>query len=72
MAHQIEFEEPELRSCDCCGKTLTSLTRFVYRDNDAFAVYYLDLDHDGDRPIARGLVGFGEWAMMMSIRRRRV
>lgn len=58
---EIEFEAPELRSCQCCGKTLTSLTRFVYRGGDAFAVYYLDLNHSGDRPIAYGLVGFGEW-----------
>jgi hypothetical protein len=58
---EIEFEAPETRLCECCGRTLTSLTRFVYRGGDAFAVYYIDLNHDDCRPIAYGLVGLGEW-----------
>ncbi|HLZ75707.1 hypothetical protein [Phenylobacterium sp.] len=59
--YEIEFEEPEFRKCTCCGRTLTSLTRFVHRRGDAFAVYYLDLNHADQRPIAYGLVGFGDW-----------
>jgi hypothetical protein len=61
MDDRIEFEEPEIRTCECCGRPITSLTRFVYRGGDAFAVYYLNLDHDSDRRVAYGLAGFGEW-----------
>ncbi len=37
---RIEFEEPTSSSCACCGKATIRLTRFVYRDEDAYAVYY--------------------------------
>jgi hypothetical protein len=37
---EIEFEEPVDETCDCCGGKNTRLTRFVYKNGDAFAVYY--------------------------------
>ena len=38
---RIEYEDPvESGPCECCGGTTTSLTRFVYSDGDAYAVYY--------------------------------
>ena len=37
---RIEFEDQVKERCECCGGTTTRLTRFVYKDNDAFAVYY--------------------------------
>jgi hypothetical protein len=36
---EIEFEEPHILECECCGKPVKRLTRFVYQDGDAFAVY---------------------------------
>jgi hypothetical protein len=36
---RIEFENPIESQCECCGKTTVRLTRFVYRDDDAYAVY---------------------------------
>lgn len=38
---QIDFEVPaKSETCACCGGTTTSLTRFVYEDDDAHAIYY--------------------------------
>jgi hypothetical protein len=36
---EIEFSEPGFSSCDCCGKPVTNVTRFVTRDGRAWAVY---------------------------------
>jgi hypothetical protein len=37
---RFEFEEPLRSNCQCYGELTTSLTRFVYKDDDAFGVYY--------------------------------
>jgi hypothetical protein len=36
----FELQEPHSSSCECCGGVTTSLTRFVYEDGDAYAIYY--------------------------------
>ena len=36
---EIEFEEPKIKICECCGKESLTLTRFVFKDGDAFATY---------------------------------
>ena len=38
---EIELTEPNKSTCECCGGITTSLTRFVYKDGDAFAIYYV-------------------------------
>jgi len=59
---RIEFEEPEFSTCDCCGGTTTSLTRFVTRDEAAFAVYFCRFsDHHEDGYVSV-LAGFGDWS----------
>ncbi|MEP6669880.1 MAG: hypothetical protein ABJF10_12050 [Chthoniobacter sp.] len=60
----IEFEPPttDAKPCECCGGLTTRLTRFVYRDDDAYAVYYaLFTDHPPHSHISV-LVSIGEWA----------
>lgn len=37
---RIELEPPNVSTCECCGNLTTRLTRFVYDDEDAYAVYY--------------------------------
>jgi len=50
---RIEFEKPHQSICECCGGTSTNLTRFVYRDDDAFAVYYVAFsDNHPDRAVS--------------------
>jgi hypothetical protein len=57
----IEFEKPRTSSCDCCGGTTTHLTRFVYRDGDAYAVYRAAFaDNHPDRSVSM-VVSLGEW-----------
>ncbi|PHR87166.1 MAG: hypothetical protein COA78_37360 [Blastopirellula sp.] len=58
---EIEFEEPEHESCECCGNTATRLTRFVYQDGDAYAVYYVLFTAGHEEKVAYALLGLGEW-----------
>jgi hypothetical protein len=58
---KIEFEEPIIEKCDCCGQEIVRLTRFVYQDNDAFGVYYINFTRGHSPKVAYGLVGLGEW-----------
>ena len=58
---EIEFEEPETTKCECCGNTSIRLTRFVYQDDDAFAVYYVRFTEGHEDKLAYSLIGLGEW-----------
>jgi hypothetical protein len=58
---RIEFDEPKKSLCECCGNTTTKLTRFVYRDDNAYAVYYLRFTKGHPERSASGLIGLGEW-----------
>jgi hypothetical protein len=58
---KIEFEKPNIETCDCCGKETTKLTRFVYKDDDAFAIYYIKFTKDHEEKIATGIVSIGDW-----------
>src|SRR5690348_15470162 len=57
----IEFERPEHSVCECCGKTTTRLTRFFYKDDDAYAVYYAIFTPQHPEKVLRGLISVGEW-----------
>ena len=58
---KIEFEKPNLETCDCCGNETTTLTRFVYKDDDAFAIYYIKFTKDHGERIATGIISIGDW-----------
>ena len=58
---EIEFEAPEKETCECCGNESTRLTRFVYQNDDAFAVYFAKFTENHDDKILYGLIGLGEW-----------
>lgn len=58
---EIEFEEPHILECECCGKPIKKLTRFVYQDGDAFAVYYGQFTPSHNEKCAKFLIGIGEW-----------
>jgi hypothetical protein len=63
---EIEFGEPDVSVCECCGGKTTRLTRFVTREENAFAVYfavYSDGKHGGHVGV---LVGFGPWGEEVS------
>ena len=58
----IEIDAPpETTRCECCGGTTTRLTRFVYRDGDAFAVYYAMFSDQHPEREVKLAVGLGEW-----------
>jgi hypothetical protein len=58
---RIEFEDPIQELCECCEATTTRLTRFVYSDNDAFAVYYAQFTEGHSEKQLSGIIGLGEW-----------
>jgi hypothetical protein len=58
----IEFEPPvQGEPCECCGGRTTSLTRFVYWDGDAHAVYYASLSDTHPLGYVSVLISIGEW-----------
>jgi hypothetical protein len=58
---EIEFSEPKRSTCECCGGESTSLTRFVYDDGAAFAVYYAAFSSDHPERGLLGIVSLGDW-----------
>jgi Mrp family chromosome partitioning ATPase len=58
----IEFEpENQSEPCECCGGKTTSLTRFVYNDGDAYAVYYAKFSNNHPERVVVATVSLGEW-----------
>ena len=58
---EIEFEELQIKICDCCGQEIVTLTRFVHQDDSAFAIYYVKFTRGHSPKVAYGLIGLGEW-----------
>ncbi|MEN8144803.1 MAG: hypothetical protein ABFS14_07610 [Gemmatimonadota bacterium] len=58
----IEFNDAsQTEPCECCGGVTTSLTRFVYKDGDAHAIYYVRFVDNHEDRIAQAAVSLGEW-----------
>jgi hypothetical protein len=59
---RIEYEEPtQSGPCACCGGTTTSLTRFVYEDDDAHAIYYARFSDNHPDRVVVATISLGEW-----------
>lgn len=58
---EIELTEPKKTSCECCGGTSTSLTRFVYKGGDAFAIYYAAFSNNHPENAVVGVISIGGW-----------
>lgn len=58
---EFEFGLPHSLPCDCCGNTTTSLTRFVYQDGLAYAVYYAMFTQGHPDAAISGLIILGDW-----------
>ena len=57
----FEFEPPNESTCECCGGRSTSLTRFVYRDGDAHAIYYAQFSDKHPEHTVIATISVGEW-----------
>lgn len=57
----FEFAEPDRSRCGCCGGVTISLTRFVYEDGDAYAVYYARFGEQHEPRVVEAVVSIGEW-----------
>lgn len=58
---KLECEPPTESVCECCGNTTVRLTRFVYRDGGAHAVYYAQFTRGHVQKRLSGLVSLGAW-----------
>lgn len=58
----FEFEEPKESRCECCGNKMVRVTGFVYKDGDAFAVYYAQCTYGHNERCVSGIIGLGEWS----------
>ncbi len=58
---EIELTEPKKLICECCGGTMTSLTRFVYKDGNAFAIYHATFSENHFDSGVLGVISLGDW-----------
>ena len=56
----IEFEPPHRTTCDCCSAETTRLTRFVSKDDAAYAVYYASFGASHPDEV-KAVVSIGKW-----------
>ena len=58
----IEFEPPkESEPCECCGGRTTVLTRFVNRDDEAYAIYFARFSNNHPERVVVATISIGEW-----------
>ena len=57
----FEFAEPKSATCECCGGVTTTLTRFVYEDGDAYAIYYARFGVTHEPRVVDAVVSIGDW-----------
>jgi hypothetical protein len=57
----IEFTPGKSVPCPCCGRESTNLTRFVYRDGDAYAIYKAMFSESHPNRIVLATVSLGPW-----------
>lgn len=59
---RIQLEPPHpVEKCSCCGAAITRLTRFVYKDNNAYSIYYaLFTEGHADR-VVTATISLGDW-----------
>jgi hypothetical protein len=68
---RFEFEPPvQTEPCPCCGGRTTSLTRFVYKDGDAHAIYYARFSDNHSERTVLATVSLGEWGEATSSQQR--
>ena len=58
---ELELGDGDTRAtCDCCGRRAPSVVGFVYREGDAYAVYYAGWT-EGHRGGVSLIIGVGDW-----------
>ena len=58
----IESEEPHESRCECCCSKMFRVTGFVYKDGDAFAVYYAQFAYAHGERRVNGIIALGNWS----------
>jgi hypothetical protein len=60
--YDIEFTDPAISRCECCGARRVRLTRFVTRNGSAFAVYYASYSNNHPEQELAMLISLGDWS----------
>jgi hypothetical protein len=60
--YDVELSEPNIVNCECCGGLSVRLTRFVYRDGEAFAIYYAAYSTNHLNNELAMIVSLGGWS----------
>ena len=58
---EIELTEPKKSVCVCCGGENIKLTRFVYKDSNAFAIYHTIFSVNHAESGVIGIITVGDW-----------
>lgn len=59
---RIEFEPATTSApCPCCGGKTTALTRFVSKDDDAYAIYYARFSDNHPERVVAATISLGDW-----------
>ena len=59
---RIEFADPPPPThCDCCGGATTAVVRYVYENDNAFAIYYARFSDNHPQQCVSLAVGLGDW-----------
>jgi hypothetical protein len=68
---RFELDPPRQSGpCECCGGTTTTLTRFVYKDGGAYAVYYAGFSDNHAERLVKAALSIGEWGEGSSVAQR--
>jgi|SRR6185295_11531654 len=58
---RLECDPPKTKHCDCCGGLTTTLTRWVYLDGNAAAVYFASFSDNHPDRLVKMVVSLGKW-----------
>jgi len=58
---EVEYEVPNTSACECCGGATTTVTRFVSRDGNAYAVYVARFSDNHPEGSVLALISIGGW-----------
>ncbi len=58
---EIELSQTKKSICECCNKETTSLTRFVHKGKEAFAIYYAVFSESHVEDGVIGIISLGDW-----------
>lgn len=57
----FEYIEPKQSVCECCQNRNTVLTRFIYKNDDAYGIYYASFSEGHAEKRVDAIISLGDW-----------